>query len=107
MGAPRRVFEPLGCYLAVGNVLLRRLVAPSPSRRTDGPALPMLRRTEAEAIALRLDIGIVWVNEYGAIASGRPSGGLKQSDFGAENGLTCPLEFTAIHTRDRQKVGTT
>jgi len=53
---------------------------------------------QAEAVAHRLDTGMVWVNEFGSMAPGQPFGGRKQSGFGVENGMAGLLEFTTIHT---------
>jgi acyl-CoA reductase-like NAD-dependent aldehyde dehydrogenase len=53
---------------------------------------------QAEAVARRLDTGMVWVNEYGSLAPGQPFGGRKQSGLGVEHGMTGLLEFTTIHT---------
>jgi acyl-CoA reductase-like NAD-dependent aldehyde dehydrogenase len=53
---------------------------------------------QAEAVAHRLDTGMVWVNEFGSVAPGQPFGGRKQSGFGVENGMAGLLEFTTIHT---------
>jgi aldehyde dehydrogenase (NAD+) len=49
---------------------------------------------QAEAVALRLDTGTVWVNEYGSLAPDQPLGGRKQSGFGVANGMAGLLEFT-------------
>ena len=63
---------------------------------------------QAEAIALRLDTGMVWVNEYGAMATGQPFGGRKQSGIGVENGMAGLLEFTGVHTVvTAKKIGAT
>ncbi|AUW59661.1 aldehyde dehydrogenase [Sphingobium sp. SCG-1] len=52
----------------------------------------------AEEIALRMDTGMVWVNEFGSMAPSQPFGGRKQSGFGVENGMAGLLEYTSIHT---------
>ncbi|MGE0775071.1 MAG: aldehyde dehydrogenase family protein [Sphingomonadaceae bacterium] len=53
---------------------------------------------QAEAVAHRLDTGMIWVNEYGSLAPSQPFGGRKQSGFGVENGMGGMLEFTHPHT---------
>lgn len=53
---------------------------------------------QAEAIAHRLDTGMVWVNEFGSLAPSQPFGGRKQSGFGVANGMGGMLEFTQPHT---------
>lgn len=53
---------------------------------------------QAEAVAHRLDTGMVWVNEFGSLASSQPFGGRKQSGFGVANGMGGMLEFTQPHT---------
>jgi aldehyde dehydrogenase (NAD+) len=53
---------------------------------------------QAEAVAHRLDTGMVWVNEFGSLAPSQPFGGRKQSGFGVENGMGGMLEFTNPHT---------
>ena len=62
---------------------------------------------QAEAIAHRLDTGMVWVNEYGSVAPSQPFGGRKQSGFGVANGMSGLLEFTQPHTivTSRQAAG--
>jgi acyl-CoA reductase-like NAD-dependent aldehyde dehydrogenase len=63
---------------------------------------------QAEAVAHRLDTGMVWVNEYGSLAPSQPFGGRKQSGFGVEHGMAGLLEFTTIHTIvTAKKVGVT
>lgn len=53
---------------------------------------------QAESVALRLDTGMVWVNEFGSLAPSQPFGGRKQSGFGVANGISGMLEFTHPHT---------
>jgi acyl-CoA reductase-like NAD-dependent aldehyde dehydrogenase len=53
---------------------------------------------QAEAIAHRLDTGMVWVNEFGSLAHSQPFGGRKQSGYGVANGMPGLLEFTTPHT---------
>ena len=53
---------------------------------------------QAEAVAHRLDTGMIWVNEFGSMAPSQPFGGRKQSGFGVENGVAGLLEFTNPHT---------
>ena len=86
-----------------------------------GPVLPLLRFTDtdeviarandspygltgsvwgrdinaARAVAERLEVGIVWVNEAQALTPDMPFGGHKQSGIGVENGIDGLLEYTA------------
>ncbi len=53
---------------------------------------------QAEAIAARLDAGIVWVNEIHHMSPFTVLAGRKQSGIGAENGVEGLLEFTAVKT---------
>lgn len=53
---------------------------------------------QAEAVAHRLDTGMIWVNEYGSLAPSQPFGGRKQSGYGVANGMSGLLEFTNPHT---------
>ena len=53
---------------------------------------------EAEAIALRLEMGTVWVNEIHIHGVDIPFGGHKQSGIGVENGREGLAEFTNTKT---------
>jgi aldehyde dehydrogenase (NAD+) len=53
---------------------------------------------QAEAIASRLDAGIVWINEIHYAGPHVTLAGRKASGVGAENGMEGMLEFTAIKT---------
>ncbi len=88
-----------------------------------GPVLPVLRYTDiddviarandseyglggtvwgkdvdrATAVAMRIDTGTVWVNQFLAIDPGIPFRGVKQSGLGAELGEQGLLEYTQAH----------
>ncbi|MCK6406854.1 MAG: aldehyde dehydrogenase family protein [Rhodocyclaceae bacterium] len=52
----------------------------------------------AAALAQRLECGIAWVNEHGAVQPDAPFGGIKQSGIGVEFGRHGLLEFTTLQT---------
>lgn len=53
---------------------------------------------QADAVAGRLDAGVVWINEIHHMSPFTVLAGRKQSGIGAENGIEGLLEFTAIKT---------
>lgn len=52
----------------------------------------------AAALAMRLECGIAWVNEHGAVQPDAPFGGIKQSGFGVGFGPHGLAGFTALQT---------
>ena len=52
----------------------------------------------AEAVARRLQVGTVWINESLHLSPGVAFGGHKQSGIGLENGLEGLLEYTLAQT---------
>lgn len=53
---------------------------------------------QAKAIAARLQVGTVWINNVHLLDPQAPFAGRKQSGIGIENGIEGLLEFTAIQT---------
>ncbi|KKD07632.1 hypothetical protein TN53_11895 [Streptomyces sp. WM6386] len=54
----------------------------------------------AHRVAVRLDAGIVWVNDWAMLDPAVPFGGVKQSGFGRESGP----EALEAHTRTKSVV---
>ena len=53
---------------------------------------------QAKAIATRLEVGMVWINQIHLLDPLSPFAGRKQSGIGVENGVEGLSEFTAIQT---------